>query len=405
VYPSAQRAAGLERLAAFIPSADRYAARRNQVEPGHENVSGLSPYLRRRLITEREVLGAVLARHPFARVNKFVQEVCWRSYWKGWLQLRPAVWDDYLERAAGDRDALDSGVAERLAAAEAGRTGLICLDDWARELVATGYLHNHARMWFASIWIFTLGLPWSLGAAFFLRHLLDGDPASNTLSWRWVAGLHTRGKHYLARAENIERYTGGRYAPYGELNEDAPALVESRTYARRSLRPAERLDPDLATALLITTEDLAPEHSAAADLVPCAIAGGWSRATAEAVDLAEPVCRFEQDAAEDALRRAGAHYGRAPLCLPADDWLRAALDWAQASGARQVATLTAPVGPWRPLLDELGGRLQARSLRLVELRRGWDGSLWPHATHGYFRFREHIPEAVAPLAEATRVGA
>jgi deoxyribodipyrimidine photo-lyase len=65
-----------------------------------------------------------------------------------------------------------------------------------QELVETGYLHNHARMWFASIWIFTLRLPWELGADFFLRHLLDGDAASNTLSWRWVAGLHTKGKHY-----------------------------------------------------------------------------------------------------------------------------------------------------------------------------------------------------------------
>ncbi len=74
--------------------------------------------------------------------------------------------------------------------------------------MATGYLHNHARMWFASIWIFTLRLPWELGADFFLRHLLDGDPASNTLSWRWVGGMQTMGKTYLARADNIATLHG-----------------------------------------------------------------------------------------------------------------------------------------------------------------------------------------------------
>ena len=62
-------------------------------------------------------------------------------------------------------------------------------------------------MWFASIWIHTLELQWELGADFFLKHLLDGDPASNTLSWRWVAGIHTKGKNYIARKSNIEKYS------------------------------------------------------------------------------------------------------------------------------------------------------------------------------------------------------
>ncbi len=95
-----------------------------------------------------------------------------------------------------------------------GSTGIDCFDHWAQELADTGYLHNHARMWFASIWIFTLELPWQLGADFFLTRLLDADPAANTLSWRWVAGLHTPGKHYLARASNIEKFTLGRFNPH-----------------------------------------------------------------------------------------------------------------------------------------------------------------------------------------------
>ena len=99
----------------------------------------------------------------------------------------------------------------RLEQALAGQTGLDCFDAWVCELRETGYLHNHARMWFASIWIFTFELPWRLGADFFYRHLLDGDAASNTLSWRWVAGLHTRGKPYAARADNIRKFTGQRF--------------------------------------------------------------------------------------------------------------------------------------------------------------------------------------------------
>lgn len=64
------------------------------------------------------------------------------------------------------------------------------------------FLTALGSLWFASVWIFTLRPPWELGADLFMRQLLDGDPASNTLSWRWVAGMHTRGKHYLARRDN-----------------------------------------------------------------------------------------------------------------------------------------------------------------------------------------------------------
>jgi hypothetical protein len=81
-------------------------------------------------------------------------------------------------------------------------------------------------MWFASIWIFTLGLPWQAGARFFQEHLLDGDAASNTLGWRWVAGIQTKGKHYLARASNIEQFTKGRFGP-DSLNETAAPREEN----------------------------------------------------------------------------------------------------------------------------------------------------------------------------------
>ncbi|MEM8657814.1 MAG: FAD-binding domain-containing protein, partial [Pseudomonadota bacterium] len=116
--------------------------------------------------------------------------------------------------------------------------------------------HNHTRMWFASIWIFTLQLPWQLGADLFLRHLLDGDPASNTLSWRWVGGLHTVGKTYLARADNIRKFTNGRFDPKG-LARAALPLEEDALHPVVAL-PAPRAVPDQAYVLLRTEEDCAP---------------------------------------------------------------------------------------------------------------------------------------------------
>ena len=84
-------------------------------------------------------------------------------------------------------------------------------------------------MWFASIWIFTLNLPWQLGANFFMKHLYDGDAASNTLSWRWVAGLQTIGKHQVATSSNISKFTNGKYRP-NNLNEDAEPMESTMTY-------------------------------------------------------------------------------------------------------------------------------------------------------------------------------
>ena len=191
--------AALARLARFVPHAGRdYASRRNlDLGPGrHSHVSTLSPYIRQRMVTEAEVLQAVLARHGPQAAAKFVQEVFWRSSWKGWLEMRPAVWTQHVAERQTAWNAVQTQAGLRRSWEDAcqGRTGIDAFDHWAGELTQTGYLHDHARMGFASIWIFTLRLLWALGADFFLRHLLDGDPASNTLGWRWVAGLQTRGK-------------------------------------------------------------------------------------------------------------------------------------------------------------------------------------------------------------------
>ncbi|MCI5072900.1 hypothetical protein MRY82_08180 [bacterium] len=196
-----------------------YAHQRNfdLGKENHNNVSRLSHFIRKRLISEERVVKKILSSFDLGPVEKYIQEVCWRTYWKGWLCHYPSVWDNYrseLDQLLKNADAITFSKIKDL---EMSNSEFECLNDWSEELQETGYLHNHARMWFASIWVHTLQLPWQLGAHFFMQHLLDGDEASNTLSWRWVAGLHTKGKAYLASAKNIKKFTHSRYEKIPEM--------------------------------------------------------------------------------------------------------------------------------------------------------------------------------------------
>tara|TARA_Y100001970_G_scaffold220744_1_gene271209 strand:- start:1015 stop:2151 length:1137 start_codon:yes stop_codon:yes gene_type:complete len=192
------------------------------------NVSCLSPYITHRLITEYETAKLVLKKHPFQKVDKFIQEIFWRIYWKGWLELRPKVWTDFIE----DLHLIKED--ENYLKAVKGVTEIECFNDWVNELKNYNYLHNHTRMLFASIWIFTLKLPWQKGAEFFMKNLYDGDAASNTLSWRWVAGIQTKGKNYLAQSWNISKFTNNKYQNV-KLNENALPLIDNREYKLRHI--------------------------------------------------------------------------------------------------------------------------------------------------------------------------
>ena len=187
------------------------------------NISLLSPYISHRVLFEFDIVKDVLKKYPYLKVEKFIQEIFWRIYWKGWLELRPGVWDDFTSSI----EAIE--IDQNYINAMNGSTNIECFNEWIHELKEYNYLHNHTRMWFASIWIFTLKLPWQLGAQFFLENLLDGDAASNTLSWKWVAGLQTKGKHYLAKSYNIEKFTLNRFKNIS-LNETANALIENNLY-------------------------------------------------------------------------------------------------------------------------------------------------------------------------------
>ena len=380
------RDAALARLVRFVPGAGRrYEAGRN-TDAGPDlpgAVSRLSPFVRYRLIDETEVVAQVLARHDFQAAEKFVQEVLWRTYWKGWLEMRPSVWAHFLEERDRQRDSFPA--ARALTAAETGCTGIDGFDDWARELVETGYLHNHARMWFASIWIFTLRLPWSLGADFFLRHLLDADAASNTLSWRWVAGLQTPGKTYLATEDNIARHSNGRFAPKG-LAREAIALTQEPVAAAQTLPEPAPHDPGRPSLLLVTHEDMHPE----------AVFGG-SLDIRSVLVSADPgmlwgdgAQHFVGTAAADTAMRARAHFGCPAHLIERLD-AQTLIDAAAVSGARQIVTPYAPVGPVADALARLAPSLATAGITLVQKRRAWDSRFWPHAKKGFFPFKEKIP--------------
>ncbi|WP_135504880.1 FAD-binding domain-containing protein [Roseovarius aestuariivivens] len=392
------REGGLARLDGFAPRAGKsYASARNyDFGPGrHEYVSTLSPWIRHRLIAEDEVLRATLARHAPSTAEKFVQEVFWRGYFKGWLEHRPSVWQDYRSDLDDLFAALDddAGLAEDYRAAIEGRTGIDAFDHWAQELVETGYLHNHARMWFASIWIFTLGLPWQLGADFFLRHLMDGDPASNTLSWRWVGGLHTKGKAYQARASNIAKYTDGRFHPGHALASKIEPLEDEAEHPKQSLPTADRL-PDRPFLLLVTEEDCSPETWLSTAPIAGLALGATARRSPR--EIGQKARAFADAALGDAAARVAKHYG-VSVPVASGDWTEALISAARKAGVQSIVTAYPPVGPVAEALAEAEGTLGQAGLDLCRVRRRYDDLVWPHATRGFFALKKKIPSILRDL--------
>jgi deoxyribodipyrimidine photo-lyase len=294
------------------------------------------------------------------------------------------------------RDALSAEQRSTLEAALAGRTGIEGFDDWARELVTTGYLHNHARMWFASIWVFTLRLPWELGAAFFYEHLLDGDVASNTLSWRWVAGLQTPGKTYVARADNIAHYTDGRHVPQASqlasaafpIKEPAMPKVAAWTENPLWINASEG-----RAGLWVHPEDLAVERGELSAEKFVAINASWPKLIAKKAGWSEAVAIWTQAALQDGAARAGAHFGAEVSAESTDDFAMTMLDWARGHHLKRVVAYRPFVGPWLIEAQAVESALAQAGIAVTWRRRAWDAEHFPHATRGYFPFWERIKSA------------
>ncbi len=401
-YPQATRAAALSRLAEFTANmGHNYAHKRNfdygpeadtEKDPWRDNVSKLSPYVRHKLLTEHELMAAALKAHGAQGADKFVSEVLWRGYFKGWLEQRPEVWADYVN----DRDArfkqlkAQGGLRKGYEQAIEGRTGIDAFDHWVKELVDTGYLHNHARMWFASIWIFTLKLPWELGADFFLQHLLDGDAASNSLSWRWVGGLHTKGKTYLATKENIAQFTGGRFAAIG-LAAEAKPLEEDRNYKLRPLKIPPAPPAAAAFALLVHDEDCHPE-SLELPQKPSLIIGVSGPDGKSPKGVSEKVRTFAEGAVSDAVTRGAEHFGCEKVIWNKGEKLSTIL------ASAKLERLLSPWLPVGPLKDAIGKEINGNNARWV--MRDYDAAIWPLATKGFFPVKKKAPDALRSLGMA-----
>jgi deoxyribodipyrimidine photo-lyase len=197
------------RLAAIDPEA--YGRSRNHLEGA---VTRLSPWIRHGVLPLAAMRDSVAAwrlrrNAAWAAVSHLLRQLAWRDYWQRlWRQLGEGIWHDREPLKTGHPPA---GYAAALPADLAeGRTGLACIDGFVADLVTTGWLHNHARLWLAAYLVHWRRVRWQVGARWFLEHLLDGDPASNNLSWQWVASSFSA-RPYLFNRDNLERFSGGRF--------------------------------------------------------------------------------------------------------------------------------------------------------------------------------------------------
>ena len=388
------REAALAQLNDFIPASGKYSRDRNHTFPyQHQNVSCLSPAIRHRLLTEQEAAAAPLVRYAPSTIEKYTQEIYWRRYWKSWLSLRPQVWHDYLSELSSVK--LSESEEERYQKAISGESGLAIMDLFTRELLETGYLHNHARMWWAGWWIHIARLPWQLGADFFYQNLLDADPASNTLSWRWVAGLQTPGKTYLPRRSNLEKYLPAELL--AEHSAGLEQLESPQQFLPDTIPPKpsvtqpdlahSEFTPDVKTVLLIHEEDLSPETSPASshhfEQIWClAHRQSWDR-----YQYSELKKSWTESALKDAHERASEAFPNASVREGVATFEpEQLLSQLKEAKVEQVATL-------RPEVGHLATSLESFASLWAEAGGSWhwfdrpeDLTLRPLATAGFFGF-------------------
>ena len=393
------REAGLKRLKEFAPLAgETYSNERNFdfSSTKKNSVSALSPWIKHRLITEEEVLIEILKYHSPHSAMKFIQEVFWRGYFKGWLEQHPTVWSHHNEKLIKEYTKLENNkfIKENYMSAINGETGIECFDFWCEQLKSTGYLHNHVRMWFASIWVFTLKLPMELGADFFMLHLIDADAASNTLSWRWVSGLHTKGKAYAARASNIEKFTNGQFNPSGQLVEDISPLTENIDHPLVSL---PQLDKSIQkdAVLLVTEEDCSPETSLETkdlevEILPLYLEKKYPRW----IEPNNSVRFFSNTAVQNTCQRLG-QLGVEKINKT--KWTDTILEASDRLGTKNIIIPKVPVGAVKSKLRKVKKNLAEHDIYIYEHYKNYDIYTWQHASKGFFKLKKQIPNILHQL--------
>jgi deoxyribodipyrimidine photo-lyase len=373
----ASRAKAVDKLNTFVEqNLSDYSKLRNfDFGPSNRsNVSCLSPYITHGIINELEVINKSLKKFSFAKNEKFIQEVLWRVYWKGWLELRPDVWSDYLIEL--DKIKKEFKNNQSYLDAIEGKTNVDCFNQWVIELKESNYLHNHTRMWFASIWIFTLELPWQLGAEFFMQHLYDGDAASNTLGWRWVAGIQTQGKHYLASEWNINKFTNNRFKNI-KLSENAKPISNDKIYSviNKGFKNSEILEDK---TLLIFENNMTfefsdfKEHKFKKILLV-------SNNTDRTIKLSEKVLKFKATLLEDHKIR-----------------LKQKSINCETININDLKNITEEVYALYPTVGENLNFIQNNQLKNIKfLYRKLDQFSWQYCNKGFFNFKNYIPKIIA----------
>ena len=337
--------------------------------PPHKNVSKLSPYLRRRFISEEEVLKIAFSKNNIKNIEKFIEEIFWRTYWRGWLESHPWVYDEYL----------DTSIYQHLPK----KTGIKCFDNWKEELIDTGYLHNHSRMWFASIWIFTLGYSWESGAEFFKRNLLDFCPASNTLGWRWVAGLQTINKPYLAMSDNINYFTNGRFNPIGQLNEkvDLNYNEQNSSHVLQFIEPEKFEFKNFDNlGIILNKNDLSLNQI----FENKKIAYQCCVYTTEHEN--KLVNEFNKNIIQD-ITNNNKNFEITENFNQIFDWLT----------NKKIKNLIIPyetVGNKIFNVEKFKKKLKQFNIQYKFFLRDWDRNAFPHATKGFFKFKKNIPTLI-----------
>ena len=373
----ASRAKAIDKLNIFIENnLSEYSKLRNfDFGPDNRsNISCLSPYITHGIVNELEVIDKSLKKFSFSKNEKFIQEVLWRVYWKGWLELRPNVWSDYLVELNNLRNKFKSN--QNYLNAIEGKTNIECFNQWVKELKENNYLHNHTRMWFASIWIFTLELPWQLGAEFFMQHLYDGDAASNTLGWRWVAGVQTQGKHYLASEWNIKKFTNNRFQNI-QLNENASSIFNDKTYPinKKEFLNSQILEDKI---LLIFENNMTfefsdfKEHKFKKILL-------ISNESNRNIKLSEKVLKFKANLLKDQKTRL---IEKSINC--------------ETININDLKNITEKVYALYPTVSENLNFIQNNQLQNIKfLYRKLDQFSWQYCNKGFFNFKNYIPKIIA----------
>ena len=371
----ASRAKALNQLNNFVENnLGEYSKLRN-FDFGPEkrsNISCLSPYITHGIINEQEVIQKALSKFSFSKNEKFIQEVLWRTYWKGWLELRPNVWADYLIELNQIKNEFKDN-KDYIAAIE-GKTKVNCFNEWVKELKENNYLHNHTRMWFASIWIFTLELPWQLGAEFFMQHLYDGDAASNTLGWRWVAGVQTQGKHYLASEWNIKKFTNNRFQNI-KLNENAPPKISEKSYQiiKQDFNNPQKIENK---NLLIFENNLSFEITDFKENNFKKIYLVSNKNENRAIKLSEKLVKFKSHLIEDQEQR-----------------LKNQSIDCQIIDISELTNIENYYGLY-PTVGENLDFLNSNNLKIDFLYRNLDQLAWQYCNKGFFNFKNYIPKII-----------